>query len=69
MLVLIPLIVFIIAAACVSQLKLASLMTARLRVFLAWSSAGVLAAAKVYAGLSVASALAVFVVAGGFCIW
>ncbi|MCO7190127.1 MULTISPECIES: hypothetical protein [unclassified Pseudoalteromonas] len=65
MLVLIPLIVFIIAAACVSQLKLASLMTARLRIVLAWGSAGILALAKVYAGLSLASALAVFIVAGG----
>ncbi|RZM84901.1 hypothetical protein [Pseudoalteromonas rubra] len=65
MLVLIPLILFIIATACVSQLRLASLMTAKLRVLLAWSSAGILALAKVYAGLSLPAALAVFAVAGG----
>ncbi|MCG7536072.1 hypothetical protein [Pseudoalteromonas sp. OOF1S-7] len=65
MLVLIPLILFVIAAAFVSQLRLASLMTARLRTGLAWASAGILALAKAYAGLSLAAALAVFVVAGG----
>ncbi|MCG7564219.1 MULTISPECIES: hypothetical protein [Pseudoalteromonas] len=65
MLVLIPLIVFIVAAACVSQLRLARLMTARLRGLLAWSSAGILALAKVYAGLSLSAAFAVFIVAGG----